>query len=80
MNLISQSYVGSYLKKQGLHVSLQDRGKHSVEEPKKFALKPDIVITKEDKIIIADTKQKIIKEEKDINQLDMYYLKKLSLL
>lgn len=74
MNLLFESYVGSYLKKQGLHVSLQDRGKHLVEEPKKFALKPDIVITKEDKIIIADTKWKIIKEEKDISQSDMYQL------
>ena len=36
------------------------RGKHLVEEPKKFALQPDIVITKEDKIINADTKWKII--------------------
>lgn len=50
------------------------RGKHLVEEPKKFALQPDIVITKEDKIINADTKWKIIKEEKDISQSDMYQL------
>lgn len=74
MNLLFESYVGAYLKKKGLHVSLQDKGKHLVEEPRKFALKPDIVITKEDKIIIADTKWKIIKEEKDISQSDMYQL------
>lgn len=74
MNLLFESYVGNYLRKKGLHVSLQDKGKHLVEEPRKFALKPDIVITKEDKIIIADTKWKIIKEEKDISQSDMYQL------
>lgn len=74
MNLLFESYVGHYLKKKGLYVSLQDKGKHLVEEPRKFALKPDIVITKEDKIIIADTKWKIIKEEKDIIQNDMYQL------
>lgn len=74
MNILFESYVGHYLRKKGLHVSLQDRGKHLVEEPRKFALKPDIVITKEDKIIIADTKWKIIKEEKDISQSDMYQL------
>lgn len=74
MNLLFESYVGSYLRKKGLHVSLQDKGKHLVEEPNKFALKPDIVITKEDTILIADTKWKIIKEEKDISQNDMYQL------
>lgn len=77
MNLLFESYVGAYLKKKGLHVSLQDRGKHLVEEPRKFALKPDIVITcktNHTKIIIADTKWKIIKEEKDISQSDMYQL------
>jgi 5-methylcytosine-specific restriction enzyme subunit McrC len=62
------------LKKKGLHVSLQDRGKHLVEEPKKFALKPDIVITHKDRVIIADTKWKTIHEEKDISQSDMYQL------
>lgn len=45
-----------------------------MEEPKKFAFKPDIVITEEDRIIIADTKWKIIKEEQDISQSDMYQL------
>lgn len=74
MNLLFESYVGDYLKKKGLQVSLQDRGKHLVEEPKKFALKPDIVITEQEKIIIADTKWKIIKEEQDISQSDMYQL------
>jgi 5-methylcytosine-specific restriction enzyme subunit McrC len=74
MNLLFESYVGAYLKKKGLHVSLQDRGKHLVEEPKKFALKPDIVITHKDRVIIADTKWKTIHEEKDISQNDMYQL------
>lgn len=74
MNLLFESYVGGYLKKKGLDVSLQDKGKHLVEEPKKFALKPDIVIKHENEVIVADTKWKIIKEEKDISQSDMYQL------
>ena len=76
MNLLFESYVGDYLKKKGYAVSLQDKGKHLVEEPKKFALRPDIVIHKDnnESMIIADTKWKIIKEEKDINQPDMYQL------
>jgi 5-methylcytosine-specific restriction enzyme subunit McrC len=78
MNLLFESYVGHYLKQKCLNVSLQDRGKYLVEEPNKFALKPDIVIDYEEigkkKKIIADTKWKIIKEEKDISQSDMYQL------
>ena len=77
MNLLFESFVGNYLKKQGLNVSLQDKGKYLVEEPNKFTLRPDIVINKdndEDEQLIADTKWKIIKEEKDISQQDMYQL------
>jgi len=73
MNLLFESYVGNYLKKKGLNVSLQDKGKYLVEEPNKFALKPDIVIN-EDEQLIADTKWKIIKNENDISQSDMYQL------
>lgn len=73
MNLLFESYVGHYLKKKGLNVSLQDKGKYLVEEPNKFALKPDIVIN-DDEQLIADTKWKIIKDEKDISQQDMYQL------
>ena len=75
MNLLFESYVGHYLKHKGLHVSLQDRQHHLVEDPKKFALRPDIVVTcKDNRIIIADTKWKIIKKERDISQADMYQL------
>ena len=52
---------------------MQDKGKYLVEEPNKFALKPDIVINEEEQLI-ADTKWKIIKDEKDISQQDMYQL------
>ena len=73
MNLLFESYVGHYLKKKGINVSLQDKGKYLVDEPNKFALRPDIVIN-EDEQLIADTKWKIIKKEKDISQSDMYQL------
>lgn len=73
MNLLFENYVGHYLKKKGLNVSLQDKGKYLVEEPNKFALRPDIVINEEEQLI-ADTKWKIIKDEKDISQQDMYQL------
>ena len=74
MNLLFESYVGYYLKKSGYNVSLQDRGKYLVEEPNKFALRPDIVIQTENEQLVADTKWKIIKDEKDISQTDMYQL------
>lgn len=74
MNLLFESYVGHYLKRQGLEVRLQDRTHHLVETPKKFALRPDIVFTCNDEMIIADTKWKVIREEKDISQADMYQL------
>lgn len=74
MNLLFESYVGHYLRKKGLDASLQDKGKYLVEEPSKFALKPDIVINDKDEQLIADTKWKIIKSEKDISQADMYQL------
>ncbi|MFK5937238.1 MAG: McrC family protein [Sulfurimonas sp.] len=75
MNLLFESYVGTYLKKKGFDVKLQDKGKHLVEEPNKFALRPDIVINKGTKNeIVADTKYKNISKEKDISQADMYQL------
>ncbi len=75
MNLLFESYVGMYLKKKGLDVELQDKGKYLVESHNKFALKPDIVINKgTDKELIADTKYKNISSTKDISQSDMYQL------
>lgn len=74
MNVLFESYVGHYLRKIGFDVSLQDRGKYLVERHSKFALRPDIVIRGKENIIIADTKWKIIKDEKDISQADMYQL------
>lgn len=74
MNLLFESYVGHYLKKQGFTVRLQDKTHHLVETPKKFALRPDIVFTCNNETMIADTKWKIIHEEKEISQADMYQL------
>ena len=57
------------------NVKLQDNKYHLVQNPKTFALRPDIVIN--DGKIIADTKWKILSEEKSnngISQADMYQL------
>ncbi len=79
MNLLFESYVGSYLKKHGLNVELQDSTHHLayLNDTGKFKLKPDIVIENDDKIIIADTKWKVLSEDKThqgVNQADMYQL------
>jgi 5-methylcytosine-specific restriction enzyme subunit McrC len=78
MNLLFESYVGYYLKQKELDVYLQDKGKYLIEEPNKFALKPDIVINKNKaNEIIADTKWKILSEDKThqgVSQNDMYQL------
>ena len=83
MNMLFESYVYSYLKKHGNYESItaQDREYHLAYlngETKKFQLKPDIVINKDsEKVIIADTKWKILSEDKThqgISQSDMYQL------
>ena len=79
MNLLFESYVYDYLRKNGKfeNIKNQDKKHHLAYENQngKFALKPDIVID-EGKIII-DTKWKILSLEKSnqgISQSDMYQL------
>ncbi len=80
MNLLFESYVGAYLKHKGLHVSMQDKTHHLAYEDEngRFRLKPDIIINKDtDNEIIADTKWKILSEDKAYNgvaQTDIYQL------
>ena len=81
MNLLFESYVYDYLRKYGDYESItaQDKTHHLAYEKEngKFRLKPDIVINKNSNIIIADTKWKILSEEKTHNgvaQDDMYQL------
>lgn len=77
MNMLFESYVGQHLKKKGLDVKLQDMRHHLayLKDKGRFRLKPDIVI--DHGRVIADTKWKILKEDKThqgINQADMYQL------
>lgn len=80
MNLLFESYVEHMLKKNGFEVSLQDREHHLAyleSSEGKFQLKPDIVVKYEDAVIIADTKWKLLSEDKThqgVNQADMYQL------
>jgi 5-methylcytosine-specific restriction enzyme subunit McrC len=82
MNLLFESYVYDYLKRSGNfeNITAQDKTHHLAYEKGngRFRLKPDIVINKDtDNIIIADTKWKILSEEKaysGVAQSDMYQL------
>ena len=75
MNLLFESYVGAYLRKKGLEVQFQDKGKYLVEKPNRFALRPDFVINRDtEDEIIADTKYKNIASYRDVSQADMYQL------
>jgi 5-methylcytosine-specific restriction enzyme subunit McrC len=72
MNYLFESYVGDIFKKNYKNVILQHKKYHLFENPQKFLLKPDIVINNGE--IILDTKWKIIQEEKDISQSDLYQM------
>jgi len=81
MNLLFESYVGHYLRKdgqaKGYVVSLQDKQHHLAYSKQKgiYALRPDIVIDKGR--VIADTKWKLLSKEKTrqgITGSDLYQM------
>ena len=83
MESVYESYVAQQMKKlfrpDGWDISTQDKGHYLFMNPRKqFALRPDIVLTKDDHTIILDTKWKnlINNERKNygISQSDMYQM------
>lgn len=83
MESIYESYVAQQMNKvmspEGWTVSCQDRGHYLFMEPRhQFAIRPDIVIKKGERIVILDTKWKsLINNEKNnygISQQDMYQM------
>ncbi len=83
MESVYESYVAQQMKKvfcpDGWDVSIQDKGQYLFMEPKKqFALRPDIVIRKNNRTIILDTKWKRLYDNERINygisQADMYQM------
>ena len=84
MEKIFESYVAQQVRKKFLpnnwEVSIQDKGYHLFLENSRpiFSLKPDIVLRKENKIVILDTKWKrLIPESRKnygISSVDMYQM------
>ena len=83
MEKVFESYVAKQLKKTladlDWEISSQDKGYYLFDSPRQFALRPDIVITREDGMkIILDTKWKRLVDKPRINygisQADMYQM------
>ena len=83
MESVYESYVAQQVKKMfrpdGWEVSNQDKGHYLFVEPKKqFALRPDIVLNKDGRTVIIDTKWKSLVDNERINygisQADMYQM------
>ena len=83
MEKVFESYVAQQLKNilpdLNWDVSSQDKGYYLFDSPRKFALRPDIVITRNDgSTVILDTKWKSLVDKPQINygisQSDMYQM------
>ena len=83
MEMLFESYVAALLKKHltplGYSVSVQDKSYHLFDDPKRFAMRPDIVIRRKSDgaLFIMDTKWKILSDSKanyGISQTDMYQM------
>lgn len=83
MESVYESYVAQQMKKvmgpEGWDVSSQDKGHYLFTEPRRqFALRPDIVMKKEERTVILDTKWKSLVDNERVNygisQADMYQM------
>lgn len=83
METLFESYVAALLKKHltplGYSVSAQDKSYHLFDDPKRFAMRPDIVIRRklDGAIFVMDTKWKVLSDSKanyGISQADMYQM------
>lgn len=82
MERVYESYVAQYVKKvftpDGWEVSTQDKGCYLFTEPERFALRPDIVLKKDQRTVIMDTKWKSLVDDESknygISQNDMYQM------
>ncbi|MST52769.1 McrC family protein [Hornefia butyriciproducens] len=83
MEKVFESYVAQELKRsvqsEGWTVSVQDKGHYLFDTPRRFALRPDIVLTRGDgSAVIMDTKWKSLVDNPNknygISQADMYQI------
>lgn len=83
METLFESYIAAQLKKMlgnsGYTLSAQDKTYHLFDEPRKFLMKPDIVIKNKalEQVFVMDTKWKVLSDAKanyGISQADMYQM------
>lgn len=81
MESVFESYIAQQMKKTmipaGWNVSTQDKGYYLFTEPRKqFSLRPDIVMKKNEKVLVLDTKWKNLDTSQNygIAQSDMYQI------
>ena len=83
METLFESYIAAQLKKMLGHseysLSAQDKTYHLFDEPRKFLMKPDIVIKNKAlaQVFVMDTKWKVLSADKAnyaISQADMYQM------
>lgn len=82
METLFESYIAAELKKMlapGYVLSAQDRTYHLFDEPRRFLMKPDIVIKNKalEQVFVMDTKWKVLSDAKanyGISQADMYQM------
>ena len=83
METLFESYIASKLVKAMVgteyHVSVQDSTYHSFDFPRRFSIRPDIVVRnkKDGSCFVLDTKWKVLSEQQfnyGISQADMYQM------
>ena len=82
MERVYEAYIANQLKRNLPNneylLRTQDRSHYLFDEPKRFSLRPDLVIMKENKNLVLDTKWKILKNDPTTNygisQADMYQM------
>ena len=83
MEMLFESYIAVHMKKMIVQseytFSAQDKTYHLFDTPKKFLMKPDIVIKNKslDQVFVLDTKWKVLSDTKanyGISQSDMYQM------
>jgi len=83
MEKVFEAYVAKSAKKvfipAGWDVSVQDKGFYLFDEPgRKFSLRPDLVLRRDNRIVVMDTKWKVLVDDSrsnyGISQSDMYQM------
>jgi len=82
MEIVYEAYIANLLKRNlpnnEYFLRTQDRTHHLFDDPKRFSIRPDLVIQKENKNVVLDTKWKILKNDPTTNygisQADMYQM------